>query len=99
MCVFVFCTHALVCAVHAVPLMVGRLTDGQAEPNLQSKYQAGRLIAKAGPVRHRIFKHERVAQLQICNSITEHIRHHSVAPRSLRTHTVLHAGTDARSPP
>lgn len=38
-CILSFCAHAQVRAVHAVPLMVGRLTDAQAEPNLQSKYQ------------------------------------------------------------
>lgn len=97
-CVLSFCTHAQVPAVHAVPLMVGRLTDGQAEPNPQSKYQGGRMIGKVGPVRQFIFKHERLTQLQICNSITEHIRRHSAVFRSRRTHTVLHAGTDTRSP-
>lgn len=85
-CVLPFCTHA---EVRAVPLMVGRLTDGQVEPNLQSKYQGGRMIWK---VAQGIFKHKRLTQLQICNSIMKHICHHSSAFRSLRTHTVLHAG-------
>lgn len=94
--VIILYTCSSTCCACCAP-MVGRLTDGQAEPNPQSKYQGGRMIGKVGPVRQGIFKHERLTRLQICNSITEHIRRHSTAFRSRRTHTVLHAGTDTRS--
>lgn len=70
MCVLSFRTHAHVCAV---PLMFGRLTDGQAEPNLHCKYQGGRMIGKVGLVRQGIFNHQRLSRLRICNSIAEHI--------------------------
>lgn len=93
-----FRTHAQVHAWHAVPMMVGRLTDVQAEPNLQSKCQGGRMIGKVRPVHQGIFKHERLARLQICNSITEHTCCYSAPFRSLRTQTVLPAGTDMRLP-